>query len=400
MRIVSFPPRPEPSPDEPWQAELEAALNGDGEGPLAESWRELRTDVQSLAPPMSPEFEDQLRARIADWSAPGRPRRASQPQQRRLGWLRPPGRLGALALSTALSALVVVALVLGGAGRSGAPRGAGPVKSSPAVSSSAGGNSVAGPSSAAGAGAGLLTKGAAATDIPAVPGGAASAPGRLQQLAASVGLSALPSDVQATADRVARLAVSEGGFVQSSHVQVQQRGNSEANLMLRLPSAKLSAALASLGQLAPVREENQSLQDITDAYDAARRRLVDATAERDALLRALSHASTQGQIDSLRERISQADGAIAEARTGLQAVSRRASTAELEVTVTGDAHAASEGLTLHRGLHDAGRVLVVALAVLLVAAAVAVPLLLLLAALIGGRDAWRRHRRERVLDAA
>ena len=124
----------------------------------------------------------------------------------------------------------------------------------------------------------------------------------MQQLAASISLTADPNAVQETADRVGRLAVREGGFVQSSHVQVQQVGTSEANLALKLPSAKLGAALASLAQLAPVRGESQALQDITDTYDAAVRRLADANAERLALLRALGRATSEGQIDSLRER--------------------------------------------------------------------------------------------------
>jgi hypothetical protein len=70
----------------------------------------------------------------------------------------------------------------------------------------------------------------------------------------------------------------------------------------------------------------------------------------------------------------------------------------VEVTVAGTAHARSEGLTLHRGLHDAGRVLVLTLVVLLVAVAILVPLALL-AALPTSRSAWRRYQRERVLDA-
>ncbi len=145
--------------------------------------------------------------------------------------------------------------------------------------------------------------------------------------------------------------------------------------------------------------ESQSLQDITNTYDAARQRLGDATAERRALLRALAGATTEGQIDSLRERLSQSRGAITQARSALQAVSQRASTAEVEVTVLGDAHAASEGLTLHRGLHDAGRVLVVTLAVMLIAAAILLPLALLIVALATARRSWRRYQRERVLDA-
>jgi hypothetical protein len=220
----------------------------------------------------------------------------------------------------------------------------------------------------------------------------------VQQLGASIRLVATPSEVQSTADRVSRLTVSEGGFVQSSHVDTGE-GAGEANLTLSLPSAKLSAALASLGALAPVRAESQTLQDITNTYDATRQRLSDATAERQALLRALTKASTAGEIDSLRERLAQNRGAIAQAHTALQAVSQRASTSEVEVTVIGDRSVGSEGLTLNRGLHDAGRVLVVTLAVLLIAAAILVPLALVIFALAGGHRAWRRHQRERVLDA-
>jgi hypothetical protein len=220
----------------------------------------------------------------------------------------------------------------------------------------------------------------------------------VQQLGASISLSATPSEVQTVADRVSRLAVSDGGFVQSSHVNETEKAG-EANLTLSLPSAKLSAALASLGQLAPVRAENQSLQDITNTYDAARQRLSDATAERQALLRALAKASTEGEIDSLRERLAQNRGAIAQAHTALQAVSQKASASEVEVTVIGDKGVGSEGLTLSRGLHDAGRVLVVTLAVLLIVAAILVPLALAIVALATGGRAWRRHQRERVLDA-
>lgn len=147
-----------------------------------------------------------------------------------------------------------------------------------------------------------------------------------------------------------------------------------------------------------MRSESQSLQDITNTYDEARQRLNDATAERQALLRALARASTEGEIDSLRERLAQNGGAIARARAALGTVSRQASTAEVEVTVEGDKNANSEGLTLHRGLHDAGRVLTVTLVVLLIAAAVLVPLALVAIALATARRAWRRHRRERVLD--
>jgi cellobiose-specific phosphotransferase system component IIA len=218
----------------------------------------------------------------------------------------------------------------------------------------------------------------------------------VQQLGASVTLAVAPTDVQQTADRVSRLVVRDGGYVQSSRVQVQGSAG-EANLMLKLPSGKLSAALASIEQIAPVREESQSLQDITNTYNAARQRLSDAEAERQALLHALSKAISEGEIDSLHERLSQSRSAIAHAHAALEAVSRQASTAEVEVSVLGNAHAASEGLTLHRGLHDAGRVLTVTLVVVLIAAAVLIPLALILLALMLAGRAWRRHRREQAL---
>jgi hypothetical protein len=386
MKIIPFPGGSDVGPEENWAAELEAALIGTSDGPRADSWRELREDVRATAPPIAPEFERELGKRIAERrKRRGRLRRLGG----RLGLLGAPRRPLAAALISGIGVLVAVSLIVSPWSGGGSQKGA--REAFPTVGA-------AGPSSAASGKAAIqsaLSPSAAAT-IPRVSVSPATA-GRIQQRAASISLGVTPSEVQSTADRVSRLAASDGGFVQSSHVNVGQ-GTGEANLMLSLPSAKLSATLASLGQLAPVRAESQSLQDITDTYDATRRRLGDATAERQSLLRALAGATTAGQIDSLRERLSQSRNAIAQARSALQTVSQHASTAEVEVTVVGDGKAGSEALTLHRGIHDASRVLVVTLAVLLIAAAVLLPLALLIVALITAGRTWRRHQRERVLD--
>ncbi len=401
MKVIPFPSGGAERPDEAWLTELEAALDGSAEGPRADSWRELRKDVRVLVQPMSPEFERELGERIAEWRARSASKRVApkvstpkQPQ-RRLGWLRRPSRpaLAAVSVACAVIAAALIAAPWRPAGHE--------VENSPRFPSVAAHADNAGRASGAVASAPAVAAKAdrALAQEDLGPSGApAAAPGRVQQLGASIRLAATPSEVQSTADRVSRLAVSDGGFVQSSHVD-QGEGAGEASLTLSLPSAKLSAALASLGALAPVRAESQTLQDITNTYDAARQRLCDATAERQALLRALAKASTEGEIDSLHERIAQNRGAIANAHTAFQEVSQRASTSEVEVTVVGDRSAGSEGLTLNRGLHDAGRVLVVTLAVLLIAAAILVPLALVIFALAGGRRAWRRHQRERVLDA-
>ncbi|HEV2945192.1 MAG TPA: DUF4349 domain-containing protein [Solirubrobacteraceae bacterium] len=402
MKVIPFPGASGTGPEENWLAELEAALSGTGQGPRADSWLQLRDDVRALAPPMDPEFERELGQRIAERSARSVPKRP----HRRLGWLRPT----APAFAAVPVALAVIAAVLIAAPWRPANHAAGPSTRSSSTSARANqlGPAFGQAENAPVAGAIHAAKSAApapsasasagaATNAPLVVSGAA-APGRVQQLGASISLSATPSEVQTVADRVSRLAVSDGGFVQSSHVNETEKAG-EATLTLSLPSTKLNAALAALGQIAPVHAENQSLQDITNTYNAARQRLNDATAERQALLRALAKATAEGQIDSLRERISQNRGAIARAKSAFQTVSQQASTAEVEVTVLGDKSPGSEGLTLHRGLHDAGRVLTVTLIVLLIAAAVLVPLTLLIAALITARRMWRSYRRERILDA-
>jgi len=394
MRVIAFPGGESSPEEETWLAELDAALDGQAEGPAADSWRELRADVRALAPAPSPELMQRLE-RLQHAHAPAPAPSAKRTRRRDLAWLHALGRPQLAGAMATIAALVVVAVVLvsGHSGGSAVP------EATPAPHGEAASHATEEPvpalSGSAKAQSSNAPAEAAATGAPAEA--QAAAPGRVEQLAASVSLSASPGDVQAVSDGVARLAVRDEGFVEQSHVQVQQHGSSEATLTLRLPSAHLSTALAAIGRLAPVGAESQSLQDITSSYDAARRRLADANAERRALLKALARATSEGQIDSLRERLAQARGAIAQAQSSLNAVSQRASTAEVEVTVLGNARAASEGLTLERGLHDAGRVLTVALIVLLIAAAALVPLALLIGALVGAHRTWRRYSRERTL---
>jgi hypothetical protein len=410
MKVIPFPGGGAERPDEAWLTELEAALDGTAEDPRADSWRELREDVRALAPPMTAEFERELGERIAERSTRSASKRSapkgstSKQPRRRLGWSRPPSRPALAGVAVAFVVIVATLIVApwwpAGHVVESSPRSpslaaradelgpaSGPAESAPAAGAKGEKTSSKGAEAATSGAAGSA---ATTTGAPAASGAASSA-GRVQQLGASIALTAIPDEVQTVADRVSQLTASEGGYVRSSHVNEEEKAG-EAILTLSLPSAKLNAALASLGRLAPVRSESQSLQDITNTYDGARQRLKDATAERQALLRALARASTEGEIDSLRERLAQNGGAISRARTAFGTVSQQASIAEVEVTVVGDKNASSEGLTLHRGLHDAGRVLTVTLVVLLIAAAVLVAI-----ALAAAGRAWRRHQRERVL---
>ncbi len=384
MRIINFPIGPSQRAQESWSVELDAALGGDGQGPAADSWRELRADVRSLAPPLDPALERRLREEIDRRTARTR-RHVAVARMRPLGRRR---ALGALATAVATIAVAFV-LVQPGARRA-----------TPLVAKSATTLPRAAPAKAASEEPVTSAAAAPAASTPQVlesPVAPAAAPGRVQQLSASLSLTTTAANVQAISDGVSRLAVQAGGYVASSRVQVQQ-GSGEATLALRVPSARLSATLASIARLAPVGSESQSLQDITGSYDAARKQLADANAERAALLRALARAGSVGEIDSLREQLAQSRSAIARDQAALNAVAQRASNAEVEVTVLGSAHAEGGGLSVHRGVHDAGRVLSAVLAALLIAAAVLVPLALLIAALALGARAWRRHRREHALD--
>ena len=442
MRIVPFP-ADEPLPgQEAWIAELEAALSGESQRLDAHTWRELRDDVRALAPAMNPGFEVRLaqelerrgalggsaedaKTRERSQDSAGSPRRisAGDTPASRAGAFAPhrPGSwslvarrrsvVGAAAATVAVAALVAAVVISGSHGSAPvveAPTStqrtrvnqlgpSGPSSKKAAESSASSGSAASakskGPAASAGAAAAPSIAAPSAT-------GAFSAPGRVQQLAASITLASTPQNLQATSDQVAQLTVRDGGYVQSSNVQVQQQGTSEATLALRLPSARLAAALAAIGRLAPVRAENQSLQDITGAYNAARRQLSDAEAEQRALLRALAAASTEAQIDSLHARLAASRAAITRAQSSVKSIAARASTSEVEVSIIGDTRAGTEGLTLHKGLHDAGQVLLVVVIAILILAAVLVPLALFGAGVAGARRTWRRHQRERALDAS
>jgi Domain of unknown function (DUF4349) len=439
MRIVPFP-ADEPLPgQEAWTAELEAALRGESQRSDAHAWRELRDDVRALAPAMTPAFEARLaqelerrgalegsaednERRIRSRDSAGSPRRisagdtsASRPgafaRHRRTAWSLASHRRSAVAAAATVAVALVAALLISGShGSAPVIESAGPTQRTPAGALGPGARgpevkaSSSPPSTRASSAtsAGSSASAAAQASPPIAPqsaNGAFSAPGRVQQLAASITLASTPQNLQATSDQVAQLAVRDGGYVQSSNVQVQQQGASEATLALRLPSARLAAALAAIARLAPVRAENQSLQDITGSYDAAHQQLSDAEAEQRALLRALAAASTEARIESLHARLAASRAAIARAQSSVHSISARASTSEVEVSILGDTRAGGEGLTLRKGLHDVGQVLLVVVIAILILAAVLVPLALLLAGVVGARRTWRQYQRERVLNA-
>lgn len=371
MKVLRFP-GPEGMPDPQGIAEIEAALHGDAAGPSAASWRELREDVRSLAPPIPPGLEARLHERLAARTeAPGRSWVAKVRAWPTAVRRHPAFASAAISVLAAVVALVIVA----------------PWDQEQLASRSFG-STVSVKAHAVQAGSLEGSSSAAAASSTGEPAPLSAPAGREQQRAAQLTLAPKPGAVQSVADEAMRLAVRDGGYVQSSQVRLNGASGSAAELRLSLPSAQLSGALSALGRLAPMRSENQSLQDITGEYDATRTRLADAVAERQALLRALARAETPAQVDSLRQRIALASSAVARARKSFQDVAGNARNSVVEVSVIGDSHAGSHALG--GAWHDALSVLRVALTVVLIALAVLVPLSLLL---LAGAFAWRAARR-------
>ncbi len=392
MMVIQFPSRRHAGVDAAALAELEAAFDGDGTGPEAELWRELRADVRSLVAPVDPDFRRSLEQQLQlNRERPPRPLRRRPPL------LRGDGSRTRRAIALAAPLALLAALLTTGAllGSSGTPATKSSVKGAAAsVSGPAAGSPHPSEQGTLKASEGASSAGASLPASGEAPGESSA---RLQQLSASISLGAGSEGVQALADRVGAIAVAAGGFVESSKVELQRGTAGEASLTLKLPSAKLGSTLARLQGLAAVRSETQSLQDLTGQFDAVGARLAAARAERSALLGALAKAETAAALESLHQRIAQADSAIAGEERRQAGISHTASQAQVEVGVIGESPHAGGALTLGRGLHDAGHILTVSFAVALIALAVLVPLAILLAALLLGRNGWRRQRRERAL---
>ena len=374
---------------------LEAALAGD---PSAETeLAMLVRDVRLEAPAMTPAFQAQLDERVATGFAG-----ASKPRDRggRFAALRGRPLIPALGIAGCLLAALVAVLVATGGGEDGAASRGG-----------AGGGSVAATQAApaqressgsAGSGAAPNADSAAPSASKSVSPAPPPASGG-RHVERSTQLQLTTTDVQKTADGVVRATQAAGGYVQLSQVRTGD-GNGSATFVLRVPTAKLDEAIASLSKLGHVSSMQQSANDITGQYDSAQSRLADARAERRGLLRALAKATTAQEIASLKARIADNRAQLNRLQSEFNAVRRRATYATIEADIVGKPHkqqpAPANSWDPGDAAHDALRVLEVGAGVALVGLSVLVPLALIGGAAAFAAGAWRRRRREAALDAA
>ena len=388
-------------------AALDAALAGtpDADAELAA----LVRDVRAVAPRPAAQARATLDARVASGFAPETPRATAgrrATRRTRLG-----GSIGRRALipalgaaAAALLAIVIIARPLGDAGEHGSSRGAAVPAVAPqeraGTDSSAGAGSVAG----SGGGAAPAQSGTPSTAPPAGTAPAApslAAPGRRVERTVRLDLGARADRFDPVTDGVVRATQQAGGFVADSQIR-REGGRGTATFVLRIPAARLDAAIADLSRLAHVRAIEQGATDLTGATDGTAARLRDARTRRRALVAALATASG-ARAARLRARLADVRARERSLDRALRTLRARTAYATVDLTVTAPRRQAAAPAEKGRwtpadAWRDARRALEVGAGVLILVLAVVLPL-----AVVGGlgaaaAGAVRRRRREAALD--
>jgi hypothetical protein len=369
-------------------AAIDATLDGDPVDPEHAELAELALILRAERPVAAPAVTGTIDERVAQ--------RLERPARRRLarGWLAAP--------VAALAAVALVIVIVSGGG--GGADSLSTVSSTAAIGSAA--SSAGSASASATAPSHALAPLANGKNAAPAPAPSPSPSGRrLVVQSAQLSLSTAPRRIDDVAQQVFDVVDAEKGIVVSSHVTSTGGPDGGARFALSVPVGNLQATVSQLSQLhgAHVVSRSDDTTDITGQVGGAGRRLAEARALRRSLLRQLAVATTSQATASLRAQLRDVDAAIGRAAASLTGLHRSVADSSLTVTIQADSvpigHPAhGGGFTLHRAVHDAGRVLVVVAGVGLIALAVLVPLGVVVALLVWAGVALRRRRREAMLD--
>jgi hypothetical protein len=234
------------------------------------------------------------------------------------------------------------------------------------------------------------------------PGFAPGTRDRRIERSATLALAAPDERLDKVAADIATVTDRYRGFVLSSSLATGDDGaTTGGSFELRIPAARLDAALTDLAKLGQVRSQTTAGQDVTAAFVTAGDRLEAAGAERASLLTRLENATTDSATTSLRLQLDANAAEIDRLKNRVAALRIRTNYATVAVALQSTdadvATSSSDDDGLGGALDDAADSLSGALELAIRALGVAIPLALVAAAGALAVRAIRRRRRESAL---
>jgi Domain of unknown function (DUF4349) len=224
---------------------------------------------------------------------------------------------------------------------------------------------------------------------------------RAVERSAELVLGADPDDVADDSAQVFDVVQAHNGIVMNSSTNQGEAGEAGAHFELRIPSAKLSDALAALSAIDDVRSRRETTDDITAPTVKVGELLQDSKARIDSLLGQLAEAGTESEREAVEAELRQERRHRARLRSQLQQLQRRADFSlvllEIETSEVRESSADSGAWGVDDALDDAGKILAVAAAVAVVALAILGPIALIALLAWLAHRVWVRRQRHRVL---
>jgi Domain of unknown function (DUF4349) len=223
---------------------------------------------------------------------------------------------------------------------------------------------------------------------------------RAVERSATIVLGADPADVADDSAKVFEAVHAHDGIVMRSSTREGPAGEAGATFELLIPSAKLGDALAAFSAIDEVRSRHEATADITAPTVTTGELLRESKARIDSLLGQLEEAETESEREAIEAELRQERRHRSALRAQLQHLERRADLSRVSLRIeTGAAEESSTGggWGIDDALGDAGQILAVAAAVIVVGLAILGPIALIALLAWLTHRAWVRRERRRVL---
>ena len=224
---------------------------------------------------------------------------------------------------------------------------------------------------------------------------------RAVERSATLVLGAAPADVADDSAAIFEVVRAHDGIVMRSSTREGEPGQAGANFELLIPSAKLGDALGELSAIDEVRSRHEATADITAPTVNTTELLRDSKARVDSLLGQLEGAETESEREAVEAELAQERRHRARLRAQLQQLQRRADLSRVLVRIetgTGEESGTGGGnWGIDDALGDAGQILAVAAAVIVVGLAIIGPIALIALLAWLTHRLWVRRERRRVL---